>query len=89
MYFNLTMYIKIVSIYVYDSIQSFGNRLLVPSGPLRESVKNAIRKSQIFLINTEVCNDLNDNHFKHILKYKIEISPEFKEKKLIALRAGF
>ena len=76
---------KNISIYVYDSIQSFGNRLLVPSGPLRESVKNAIRKSQIFfLINTEVCNDLNDSHFKHILKYKIEINPEFKEKKLIA-----
>ena len=76
---------KNISIYVYDSIQSFGNRLLVPSGPLRESVKNAIRKSQIFfLINTEICNDLNDSHFKHILKYKIEINPEFKEKKLIA-----
>ena len=76
---------KNISIYVYDSIQSFGNRLLVPSGPLRESVKNAIKKSQIFfLINTEECNDLNESHFKHILKFKIEISPEFKEKKLIA-----
>ena len=76
---------KNISIYVYDSIQSFGNRLLVPSGPLRETVKNAIKKSQIFfLINTEECNDLNESHFKHILKFKIEISPEFKEKKLIA-----
>ena len=76
---------KSLSIYVYDSIQSFGNRLLVPSGPLRESVKNAIQRSQIFfLINTEKCNDLNNNHFKHILKFKLEISSELKEKKIIA-----
>ncbi len=76
---------KSLSIYVYDSIQSFGNRLLVPSGPLRESVKNAIRRSQIFfLINTEKCDDIDNTHFKHILKFKLDISSELKEKKIIA-----
>ena len=76
---------KDLSIYVYDSIQSFGNRLLVPSGPLRETVKAAINKSQIFfLINTNKCEDLTQKHFKQFLNYKISIDPEIREKKLIA-----
>ena len=75
---------KDLSIYVYDAIQSFGNRLLVPSGPLRETIKTVIKKSQIFfLINTNICKDLNQNHFKQVLNYKISISQEIKEKKLI------
>ena len=76
---------KDLSIYVYDSIQSFGNRLLVPSGPLRETVKAALNKSQIFfLINTNICEDLTQKHFKQFLNYKININPEIREKKLIA-----
>ena len=76
---------KDLSIYVYDSIQSFGNRLLVPSGPLRETVKAALNKSQIFfLINTNLCEDLTQKHFKQFLKFKISIDPEIREKKLIA-----
>jgi tetraacyldisaccharide 4'-kinase len=76
---------KDLSIYVYDSIQSFGNRLLVPSGPLRETVKAAINKSQIFfLINTNICEDLTQKDFKQFLNYKISIDPEIREKKLIA-----
>ena len=76
---------KDLSIYVYDSIQSFGNRLLVPSGPLRETVKAALNKSQIFfLINTNVCEDLTQKHFKQFLNYEISIDPEIREKKLIA-----
>ncbi len=76
---------KDLSIYVYDAIQSFGNRLLVPSGPLRETIKTVIKKSQIFfLINTDKCEDLNQSHFKQFLKYKIYINPEIREKKLIA-----
>ena len=76
---------KDLSIYVYDSIQSFGNRLLVPSGPLRETVKAALNKSQIFfLINTNICEDLTQKHFKQLLNYKININPEIREKKLIA-----
>ena len=76
---------KDLSIYVYDSIQSFGNRLLVPSGPLRETVKTALNKSQIFfLINTNICEDLTQKNFKQFLNYKISISPEIRERKLIA-----
>ena len=76
---------KDLSIYVYDSIQSFGNRLLVPSGPLRETIKTALNKSQIFfLINTNICEDLTQKHFKQFLNYKISINPEIREKKLIA-----
>ena len=76
---------KDLSIYVYDSIQSFGNRLLVPSGPLRETVKTALNKSQIFfLINTNICKDLTQKNFKQFLNYKISISPEIRERKLIA-----
>ena len=76
---------KDLSIYVYDSIQSFGNRLLVPSGPLRETVKTALNKSQIFfLINTNICEDLTQKNFKQVLNYKISISPEIRERKLIA-----
>ena len=76
---------KDLSIYVYDSIQSFGNRLLVPSGPLRETVNTALNKSQIFfLINTNICKDLTQKNFKQFLNYKISISPEIRERKLIA-----
>ncbi len=76
---------KDLSIYVYDSIQSFGNRLLVPSGPLRETVKTALNKSQIFfLINTNTCRDLNQKQFKQFLSYKISINSDIREKKLIA-----
>tara|TARA_B100000965_G_C19468352_1_gene702935 strand:+ start:69 stop:1028 length:960 start_codon:yes stop_codon:yes gene_type:complete len=76
---------KDLSIYVYDAIQSFGNRLLVPSGPLRETIKTVIKKSQIFfLINTDVCEDLNQSQFKQVLNYKISINPDIKEKKIIA-----
>ena len=76
---------KDLSIYVYDAIQSFGNRLLVPSGPLRETIKTVIKKSQIFfLINTNICKDLNESHFKQVLNYKIFTNQEIKEKKLIA-----
>ena len=76
---------KDLSIYVYDSIQSFGNRLLVPSGPLRETIKTALNKSQIFfLINTNICEDLTQKHFKQLLNYKISINSEIREKKLIA-----
>ena len=76
---------KVLSIYVYDSIQSFGNRLLVPSGPLRETIKGALNKSQIFfLINTDICEDLTQKHCKQFLNYKISVDPEIREKKLIA-----
>ena len=76
---------KNLSIYVYDGIQSFGNKCLVPAGPLRETVNSAINRSQIFfLINSDHCEDLKEKKFKYILNYKISINSEIKEKKLIA-----
>ena len=76
---------KDISIYIYDGIQSFGNRLLVPAGPLRESIKSAIDKSQIFfLINSTSDNKLGEKKSRHILKYKISVNPEILEKKLLA-----
>ncbi len=76
---------KDLSVYVYDSIQAFGNKLLIPAGPLRESITSVINKSQIFfLINTDHCNELKDEEAKIKLKFQIEISNDLKEKKLIA-----
>ena len=76
---------KDISIYIYDGIQSFGNRFLVPAGPLREGIKRVIERSQIFfLINATSCDELDEKNTKHILKYKISVSPEIIEKKLLA-----
>ena len=38
---------KNLNIYVYDSIQSFGNKLIIPSGPLRETINSVLNRSQI------------------------------------------
>ena len=76
---------KDISIYIYDGIQSFGNKPLVPAGPLREGIKRVIERSQIFfLINATSCDELDEKNTKHILKYKISVSPEIIEKKLLA-----
>ena len=76
---------KNLSVYVYDSIQAFGNKLLIPSGPLRETIKEVINKSQIFfLINTDHCEELKDIPNQIKLKYQIEISNDLIEKKLFA-----
>ena len=76
---------KDISIYIYDGIQSFGNRLLVPAGPLRESIKKVINRSQIFfLINSTSCKELDEKKNRHILKYKISVNSEITEKKILA-----
>jgi len=76
---------KNISIYIYDGIQSFGNRLLVPAGPLRESINRVIERSHIFfLINSTSCDEFDKKKTKHILKYKISVNREIIEKKLLA-----
>lgn len=73
-----------LNIYVYDSIQSFGNKFIIPSGPLRESINSVIKRSQIFfLINTSSCSEISDNQFRHLIKYEVFIKPDLKDKKLI------
>ncbi len=75
---------KNLNIYVYDSIQSFGNKLIVPSGPLRESISSVLNRSQIvFLINTDNCPEISKNKFQQNINYEIYIKPEMRDKRLI------
>ena len=75
---------KNLNIYVYDSIQSFGNKLIVPSGPLRESISSVLNRSQIvFLVNTDNCPEISKNKFQQNINYEISIKPEMRDKRLI------
>tara|TARA_B100000927_G_C16448742_1_gene462948 strand:+ start:386 stop:1345 length:960 start_codon:yes stop_codon:yes gene_type:complete len=75
---------KNLSIYVYDSIQSFGNKLIIPSGPLRESINSVLDRSQIiFLVNTNTCTEISKKQFQQNIKYEIFIKPEIRDKKLL------
>ena len=75
---------KNLNIYVYDSIQSFGNKLIVPSGPLRESISNVLNRSQIvFLVNTDNCPEISKNKFQQNINYEISIKPEMRDKRLM------
>ena len=75
---------KNLNIYVYDSIQSFGNKLIVPSGPLRESINNVLNRSHIvFLVNTDNCPEISKDLFQQNINYEISIKPEISDKKLM------
>ncbi len=75
---------KNLNIYVYDSIQSFGNKLIIPSGPLRESISSVLNRSQIvFLINTDNCPEISKNKFQQNINYEISIKPEMRDKRLM------
>ena len=75
---------KNLNIYVYDSIQSFGNKLIIPSGPLRESINSVLNRSQIvFLVNTDNCPEISQDQFQQNINYEISIKPEISDKKLM------
>jgi len=75
---------KNLNIYVYDSIQSFGNKLIVPSGPLRESINNVLNRSHIvFLVNTDNCPEISKDLFQQNINYELSIKPEISDKKLM------
>ncbi len=75
---------KNLNIYVYDSIQSFGNKLIIPSGPLREPINSVLNRSQIvFLVNTDKCPEISKSQFKQNINYEITIKPEICDKKLM------
>ena len=75
---------KNLNIYVYDSIQSFGNKLIIPSGPLRESINSVLKRSQIvFLVNTDNCPEISHGQFQQSINYEIFIKPEISDKKLM------
>ena len=68
---------KNLNIYVYDSIQSFGNKMIIPSGPLRESINSVLNRSQIvFLVNTNYCPEISQDQFLQNINYKINIKPD-------------
>ena len=75
---------KNLNIYVYDSIQSFGNKLILPSGPLRESISSVLNRSQIvFLVNTDNFPEISKNKFQQNINYEISIKPEMRDKRLM------
>ena len=75
---------KNLNIYVYDSIQSFGNKLIIPSGPLRESINSVLNRSQIvFLVNTDNYPEISQGQFQQSINYEISIIPEISDKKLM------
>ena len=75
---------KNLNIYVYDSIQSFGNKLIIPSGPLRESINSVLNRSQIvFLVNTDNCPEISQGQFQQSINYEVSITPEISDKKLM------
>lgn len=77
--------IKDLSIYVFDGIQKFGNRMIVPAGPLRENIDKAISKcSVVFQINEEEKQIEFKNKFVAFAKYELEINHPLLEKKVIA-----
>ncbi len=80
-----TSIVKDFSIYVFDGMQKFGNKFIVPAGPLRETVKEAVSKcSIIFQINDESKQDEFLNKFKTYAKYKLEKNHPLLEKKILA-----
>ena len=80
-----TSVFKDFSIYVYDGIQKFGNKLLVPAGPLRENIKKAVSKcSIIFQINEDETQIEFKDKYKSFAKYKLEENHPLLQKKIIA-----
>jgi|TARA_B110000093_G_C12913013_1_gene385627 tetraacyldisaccharide 4'-kinase len=80
-----TSIVKDFSIYVFDGMQRFGNNFLVPAGPLRETIKEAVSKcSIIFQINDNGIQDVFLNKFKTYARYKLEENHPLLEKKILA-----
>lgn len=76
---------KNFSIYVFDGIQKFGNKFIVPAGPLRENIKKAISKcSIIFQINEDGIRSEFENKYQCFAKYKLEENHQLLDKKIIA-----
>ncbi len=47
-----------INILVVDSIKQFGNKKVLPAGPLRESIKNISRANKIIIVNKGSCENL-------------------------------
>ena len=76
---------KDFSIYVFDGIQQFGNKFLVPAGPLRETISKAISKcSIVFQINDQEMQAEFKDKYRVLAQYKLENQHFLLEKKVVA-----
>ena len=80
---------KDYSIIVINSSQEFGNKRVIPSGPLRESIKRGLSRTNLIIVIGKVTNSLKEiipNHIP-IFPAKFNISNEnkiFKGQKITA-----
>jgi len=80
---------KDFSIIVINASQEFGNRRVMPAGPLRESIKSGLSRTNLIIVIGEVTNSLQKNIPDHIpiIQAKFKINNEnkiFKGQKITA-----
>ena len=57
---------KDFSIIVINGEQEFGNKKVMPSGPLRESINRGLSRTNLIIVIGEISNELNDKIPSHI-----------------------
>jgi len=80
---------KDFSIIVINSTQEFGNKRVIPSGPLRESIKRGMSRTNLVVVIGEISNELQKNIPNNIpiFEAKFEIDKKnkiFKSQNIIA-----
>ena len=80
---------KNFSIIVINASQEFGNKRVMPAGPLRESIKSGLSRTNLIIVIGEITNSLQKDIPDHIpiIKAKFKINNEnkiFKGQKIIA-----
>ena len=56
MAFKIQLFRKIFSIIVINGEQGFGNKRVIPSGPLRESISRGISRANLVIVIGENCS---------------------------------
>ena len=71
---------KDFSIIVINSSQEFGNKRVIPSGPLRESIKRGLSRTNLVIVIGEISDELRNNIPSNIpiIEAKFEIKKENK-----------
>ncbi|MBQ2611958.1 tetraacyldisaccharide 4'-kinase [bacterium] len=63
-----------IDIILIDSVKQFGNGNLLPTGPLREGIKNILRADKILVVSKDTDHSNAENFAKHIMqKYKKDV----------------
>ena len=80
---------KDFSIIVINASQEFGNKRVMPAGPLRESIKRGLSRTNLIIVIGEITNSLQKNIPDHIpiIQAKFKINNEnriFKGQKITA-----